>query len=166
MTSRIARTLLPLFALFFLSACGSSNQPPCEVAGATFQYGETISTDECGGCVCTSGAKVACTETSCTPTSVGAPGSSQPTGGWGSSEYYCCCKSGCPKGSGACISACLVFGGACKDLDSPIRLKCAGSNPTKGCTCSPDNSAGSNGDDKSKTPAKSTSKPSDKTPVN
>jgi hypothetical protein len=124
----------------FLSACtsGGNAAADCTINGAVIAAGDKIPTDECGGCVCTNEGQVQCIQEDCTPQST--YDSQEPVGGWGVSEYYCCCKSGCPPGSNGCLTACLVFGGGvCGNFGSHMLLACQGSSPLNGCTCASDN---------------------------
>ena len=123
-----------------LSACntGGTAASDCTIGETSVAAGDKIPSDECGGCVCNDEGQIQCMEEGCTPQST--YDVNEDDGGWGVSEYYCCCKSGCPPGSTACLTACLVFGGGvCKDNASPMKLACLGSSPTNGCKCAPDN---------------------------
>ena len=139
MTPRYLLPIIFLLTAAFAPACGdgASEESDCVVSGVTVEQGHKVPTDECGGCICDNG-QVVCTQVGCIPLSTYELEESED--GWGASEYYCCCKSGCPPGSTACLSACLVFGGGvCSDLASDMRQACEGSNPSDGCACAPDN---------------------------
>ncbi len=138
MTPRHLLSIIALLTALFAGACGggASSQPDCVVDGVSVAQGHKVPSDECGGCICDNG-QVTCTQEGCIPMSTYELEESEE--GWGVSEYYCCCKSGCPPGSAGCLSACLVFGGACSDTASDLRQACEGSNPADGCACAPDN---------------------------
>jgi hypothetical protein len=130
---------ISLLIAWFATACNpdGGDQPDCTVNGINVAYGDKVPSNECGGCVCADAGQLKCTQEDCTPQTT--YDTEEPAGGWGVSEYYCCCKSGCPPGSGGCITMCLVFGGSCSQSGSDILQACQGSTPLKGCTCAPDN---------------------------
>ena len=131
--------IITLLICGLVSACnsGPNAEPDCTIDGTSVAYGDKVPTDECGGCVCAVDGQIKCTQEDCTPQS--AFEDEESTSGWGVSEFYCCCKSGCPPGSGTCVAACLVFGGVCGDSNSTMLMACQGSTPLKGCACALNN---------------------------
>ena len=119
-----------------VGGCDSTGDsgPACTVEGVSHPAGSEVFTLDCGGCLCTEESELVCTEPNCAPEKL-AEGYTDDINIF--SEFYCCCKSGCPVGDVICLGYCMALGGVCADTDHEMFLACAGSAPGTGCTCSP-----------------------------
>jgi hypothetical protein len=129
----------------FAQACDPGYDEPvtCSLVDVEFQVGEEIPDDTCGLCFCSETGAIECYDDTCALDSIDDidEQTADPSGGWGISERFCCCQTGCPTAEEdslqhpVCMGFCMSLGGACGQADSDMRLACEGSSPVNGCTC-------------------------------